>query len=99
MCLVRSWKTGFLAIYIAAKLSHLTEMGVMEVMVNSARSRLSQASSTVIRLRFRYSTSTEDMDTVTCFLDFQEINVLLRKITKPLTDLRVWEHAAQSASQ
>jgi len=74
-------------------------MGVIEVTVSSASSRLSQASSAVMHLRLRYSASAEDKDTVTCFLDFQDIKVLPKKMTNPLTDLRVWEHAAQSASQ
>jgi len=68
ICLVRSWKTGFLAIYIAAKLSHLTRIGVIDEMVNSARSLLSHVSSAVTPRRLQYSASAEDNDTVTCFL-------------------------------
>ena len=36
-----------------------------------------------------YSASAEDKDTLPCFLDFQEIELLPRNTTYPLTDLLV----------
>jgi len=64
-------------------------MGVIEVRPSSESNLLSQKSSAVRCLRLLYSASAEDKDIVTCFLDFREIKVLPRKMTKPLTDLRV----------
>jgi len=80
--------------YIASKLSHLTGIGVMEVRVSSDSDLLNQESSAVRCRRLLYSTSADERETVTCFLDFQEMRVLPRKMTKPLTDLRVREQNA-----
>jgi hypothetical protein len=44
----------------------------------------------------RYSASIEDLDTVCCFLDFQEINEPPRNTQNPITDLRVSTQPAQS---
>ena len=76
----------------------MTGMGVMEVMLSSCNNLLSQESLAVSYLRLRYSASAEERERVTYFLDFQEIKVLPRKITKPLTDLRLWGQEAQSTS-
>jgi hypothetical protein len=46
-----------------------------------------------------YSTSTEDLDTVVCFFDFQEIKELSRKTQYPVTDLLESTQRAQSKSQ
>lgn len=45
-----------------------------------------------------YSASDEDLDTVGCFLDFQEMRLESRKIQYPVTDHLVSRHAAQSES-
>jgi len=46
-----------------------------------------------------YSASAEDLDTVVCFLDFQEIKELSRKTQYPVTDLLESTQPAQSESQ
>jgi hypothetical protein len=46
-----------------------------------------------------YSASAEDLDTVVCFFDFQEIKELSRKMQYPVTDLLVSEQPAHSESQ
>ena len=45
-----------------------------------------------------YSASAEDLDTIACFFDFQEINESPRKMQYPVIDLLVSRHDAQSAS-
>jgi len=47
----------------------------------------------------RYSASAEDLKMVVCFLDFQEISDSPKKMQKPVTDLLVSGHLAQSESQ
>ena len=47
----------------------------------------------------RYSDSTDDLDTVVCFLVFHEMRVPPRKIQYLVTDRLVIEHRAQSESQ
>ena len=55
-------------------------------------------SSLVTAAEALYLASAEDLETVACFLDFQEIIESPRKIKKPLTDLLVSRHDLQSAS-
>jgi hypothetical protein len=43
-----------------------------------------------------YYASAEDLETVCCFLDFQEIRESPMKIQKPVTDFRVSTQLAQS---
>ena len=45
-----------------------------------------------------YSASTNDLETVCCFLDFLEIRESPRKTQKPVTDLLVSGHEVQSTS-
>ena len=45
-----------------------------------------------------YSASTEDLETIDCFLDFHEIKESPKKMQKPMVDLRVSIQDAQSAS-
>lgn len=44
----------------------------------------------------RYSTSVEDLATLSYFLHFQEIKLSLKYIHHPVVDLRVFEQPAQS---
>jgi hypothetical protein len=46
-----------------------------------------------------YSASAEDLETVCCFFDFQEIIESPMKTQKPVTERRVSGHAAQFESQ
>ena len=61
---------------MAARLSHFTGIGVTEVIVSSFSNLLSQHNSLVSLCRLLHSTSAEERDIVTYFLDFQEIKVL-----------------------
>lgn len=47
----------------------------------------------------RYSASIEDLKTVCCFFDFQEMRESPRNIQNPKTDRLVLGHPAQSESQ
>jgi hypothetical protein len=47
----------------------------------------------------RYSPSAEDLETVDCFLDVQDIKELSRKTQKPVMDRLVSTQQAQSESQ
>jgi hypothetical protein len=47
----------------------------------------------------RYSAFADDLDTVVCFLLFQDTSDFPRKVQYPVTDRRVIGHLAQSASQ
>ena len=56
--------------YMAAKLSHFTGMGVIEMRVSSDSNLLSHASPAVRQRRLLYSASAEDNETITCLFDF-----------------------------
>jgi hypothetical protein len=47
----------------------------------------------------RYSASAKELETIVCFLDFQEIKESPRKTQNPKTDLRVSRQLARSKSQ
>jgi len=52
----------------------------------------------VVAARARYSASDELLDMVCCFLDFQDIRDSPKYTEKPVMDLRVSGHVAQSES-
>lgn len=70
MCLVLSWKTGLLAMYMAAWLSHFKGIGIRSSTSNSTSNLFNQANSKHTRLIDLYSASVDDKDTVVCFFDF-----------------------------
>lgn len=92
-------KKGLDAIWIAAWLSHLSGIGVISVIPNSLTKRVNHASSEHTLSMDQYSTSADDKETVACFLDFHEMGDRPNRIKKPLTDLLVIGHEAQSESQ
>jgi len=65
-------------------ITHLTGIGVIEKIVSSFNS-LSQDNSATTQCMLLYSASTEDNETVPCFLDFQEIRLSPRNTTYPAT--------------
>jgi len=77
----------------------LTGISVTEVTVNLLNNLLSQDNFAVNLLRLLYSTLAEERETVTCFLDFQDINLLTRNTTNPLTDFLLWGQEVQFTSQ
>lgn len=70
---MRSWKTGFLAMFIEAWLSHLRGIGITLGTCSSCNKRVNHANSVVTRFMDLYSASAELKATVGCFFDFQEI--------------------------
>jgi len=99
ICFVRSWKTGFWAMWRAAWLSQYKIMGLERWMSRSWRSVLSHVSSQVVDARARYSASAEEWETVYCFLVRQEIGLVPSWMKKPMVDLRVSGQLAQSESE
>jgi len=71
-CFVRSWKTGFFAIWIAAWLSECKVTGRDGVMERSANNHTNQVISATTRRIDLYSASADDRDTKDCFFDFHE---------------------------
>jgi hypothetical protein len=59
----------------------------------------SHMSSQQVKAMAQYFASTEDLEIVCCFLDFQEINEPPMKMQKPVMDLQVSTHPAQSESK
>lgn len=67
--------------------------------LNFSKSRTSHVISEATGAMARYSASKEDLETMCCFLDFQEIGVLPKRITYTVTDRLVSKQAPQSESQ
>jgi hypothetical protein len=63
------------------------------------RSYFSRDISQVTAAIDRYSASADDLDTVCCFLDFQDIKESPRKTQNPVTDLLESGQPVQSESQ
>ena len=55
--------------------------------------------SQVVIAMTRYLALAEDLETMDCFLECQEMRESPKKMRKPVTDLWVSEHLAQSESQ
>jgi len=88
MCLVHSWKTELWAIWIELLLSQYIGVWWERKTLISVSNQYNQTISLVVDVISQYSTSVEDWETIYCFLLFQEIRELPRKIQKPVTDLR-----------
>ena len=89
MCFVRSWKTGLAAICNAAWLSQYNNAGSDSETFKSWRMYLNQVNSKQVFVIARYSASADDLDTLVCFLDFQEIIEFPRKMQNP--EMTVWK--------
>lgn len=89
--LVRSWKTGLVARWIAESLSQNITASVGTVTCKSLRSWIMHKTSLVVVANARYSASVEERDMVICFLVFQEIRASPWKTQKPVTDF-LWIH-------
>jgi hypothetical protein len=87
MCLVRSWKTEWWAIWIEFWLSQYIGVGWESETLISASNQRNQIISSVVDVITRYSVLVEDWETVNYFLLFQEIRESSKKIQKPVTDL------------
>ena len=53
----------------------------------------------VVEASARYSASVDDLETVGCFFDFQDMRESPRKTQKPVTERRESGHPAQSESE
>uniref|UniRef100_A0A7N2R7Z6 Uncharacterized protein n=1 Tax=Quercus lobata TaxID=97700 RepID=A0A7N2R7Z6_QUELO len=81
-------------------LSKLASSAALECSILKSSSRYSsQVISQHVEAIDLYSTSAEDLDTVFCFLDLQDIKVSPRKMQYPVKDLLVSGHPTQFASQ
>lgn len=96
-CLVISWNIVFSAMAIADLLSQNKVVGHLGCIPRSKRRYHSHWISHAPAARLLYSASEEDLYIVCCFLDFQETKALPKKMQKHVTDLLVYDHAAQSA--
>ena len=96
MCLVYSWNIGFAAMCKVAWLSQYIRAGFGWLISSSLSKDWSQVSSHVALAIALYSASAEDLETVCCFLDFQDIKELPRNTQKPKMDLLVSGQVPQS---
>ncbi|KAM0043252.1 hypothetical protein Hdeb2414_s0010g00339091 [Helianthus debilis subsp. tardiflorus] len=83
---------------MAALLSQNTCIGSLHLTFNSFSTFTIHTSSQVAEHMARYSASPVDLETVDCFLLFHETRFSPKNMQKPVTDLRVSTHLAQSES-
>lgn len=88
-----SWNTGLVAILIAPVLS--TRVGLTRETPNSRSSCRSQTISLLVEDIDQYSASVKDLETVGCFLDFQDMGECPRNMYPPIVDLRVSKQPPQ----
>ena len=96
MCLVRSWNTRLVAMWRVTSLSQYKIVGFLCSMLKSRRRDNNHTSSQVTFVIALYSTSTDDHDTIFCFLDFHETRAFSRKMQNLLIDRLKSLQAAQS---
>lgn len=100
---VRSWKIGFVAIWIAAWLSQKINAGEEDVIWKSRRSWCIQTSSLVVDAKALYSASADDLEIMVCFLALQEISESPRSTQNPVINflefswIRTWSPISVSA--
>src|SRR4051812_47025700 len=97
MCLVLAWNTGFAERYVAPRLSHHKHDLCLSLTPSSLSSASTHIISVVASATALYSASVLDLDTVACFLAFQEIRSGPKNTAKPPVDLLSSGHPAQSA--
>ena len=61
--------------------------------------KISEQGQHVVIAMALYLASAEDLETIDCFLERQEMRESPRNMQKPVTERRVSEHPAQSESQ
>lgn len=93
ICLVRSWKTGFLKMCRAAWLSQKMSIGVVWKTPMAARKYLIQMSSLVTVAMARYSASADEQETSPCFFVFQDMGDPPRATKKPVRERLESGHA------
>jgi len=84
---------------IADLLSQKSCVGEVNEHPISRRTKLIQVSSADVEASARYSASVEDRLTVDCFLAAQDMRLEPRYVQKPVVDLLVSTHPAQSESE
>ena len=99
MCLVRSWNTEFSAICRANWLLQKSKAGREWSIFRSASEYFSHMTSQVVEARALYSTSTEDLETMDCFFDFQDIKLWSKNMQYPVIDFLVSLQSPQTESQ
>ena len=98
MCFVCSWKTGLTAICNVSWLSQYNNVGSDSETFKYWTMYLNQVNSKQVFIVARYSTSVDDVNTLVCFLDFQEIVEFPSKMQNPEIDVVV-QQPPQSRSQ
>ena len=98
MCLVCSWKIGFLIIWSAAWLSQWSRIGWEGEIPRLWTRPFNHFNSPVTVVMDQYSASTEERDTICCFLVFHEIGEDPSRTNHLVRDLWVKGHPAQSES-
>ncbi|KAI4320958.1 hypothetical protein MLD38_034389 [Melastoma candidum] len=88
-CLVRSWNTGFLLIWIMDLLSQYRGIGFFNVTPKSFSNVINHMTSAAVVATALYSASVELLATVVCFFDLQLTKDPPRKILKPVVDFLV----------
>ena len=99
MCFVHSWNIGLAGMWRADWLSQNNKAGCLCSISKSFNKLINHTNSHVALAIDLYSASIEDLETVHCFFDFQEIKDAPMKIQKPVTDLLVSGHVAQFVSE
>ena len=98
ICFILSWWTGFVTIWMTLVLSACSEVGF-----SCEKPSLERRSRSQIILKHAtdmawYSASVNDLETESCFLHFQEIEVSPKNIHQLVVDFHVSRHPAQSES-
>lgn len=99
MWFVHSWSIELATMDSAALLSQLSIVGGNLLIPITFNNEVSQVISHAVRAMALYSHSAVDRATRDCFLVFQEIEELPRRIQKPLVDFLVVRQLAQSFLQ
>lgn len=98
ICLVLSWKIGFLVRWRAAWLWQSRRAGWGWSILKSFSRYINHMISQLVWAKAQYSASTDERETVACFFDFQLTKEFPLNIQNPITDLLVSRQVAQSKS-
>ena len=98
ICFVCSWKTRLVTIWIALVLSAWRGVEWSWGKPSSPNNPRSQVISEQVEDIAWYSDSVEDLETLSCFLLFQEMSALLKNMHQPITKRWVFAHPTQLAS-
>jgi len=98
MCFILEWRTGLEHRYVAPTLSHNNNGGFVSGICSSDKRFVIHIISVVVVATARYSASVEDLATVRCFLESQEMGLPPRYIRYVDVEVRSSVFPPQSAS-